>query len=50
MQQMDGTADSPELVRLYADFEANHTAPLWTQRDDLMPFTPEPKAVPFVWR
>ena len=50
MQQMDGTADSPELVRLYADFAAHHTAPLWTQRDDLMPFTPEPKAVPFVWR
>lgn len=50
MEQMDGVADTPELVRLYEDFEANHLAPLWTQRDDLMPFTPAPKAVPYVWR
>ena len=50
MQQMDGTADSPELVELYEDFAANSTAPLWTQRDDLMPATPAPKAIPYVWR
>ena len=31
MQQMDGTADSPELVKLYEDFDANYMAPLWTQ-------------------
>ena len=50
MKQMDGTADSPELVKLYEDFEANEMAPLWTQRDDLMPFTPAPRAIPHVWR
>jgi gentisate 1,2-dioxygenase len=50
MQQMDGTADSPELVQLYEDFAANDMAPLWTQRDDLMPMTPAPRAIPFVWR
>jgi gentisate 1,2-dioxygenase len=50
MQQMDGTADSPELEELYRDFDANDLAPLWTQRDDLMPFTPAPVAVPHVWR
>src|SRR5690606_40354304 len=50
VQQMDGTADTPELKQLYADFEAEHLAPLWTQRDDLMPMVPSPKAVPHVWR
>lgn len=50
MQQMDGTADTPELQQLYRDFEANSMAPLWTQRDDLMPMVPAPKAVPHVWR
>jgi gentisate 1,2-dioxygenase len=50
MQQMDGEADTPELEQLYRDFEANGLAPLWTQRDDLMPFTPAPVAQPHVWR
>jgi gentisate 1,2-dioxygenase len=39
-----------ELTRLYADFDKAHLLPLWTQRDDLMPATPRPAAVPFVWR
>lgn len=50
MQEMDGTADTPELVQLYADFADNHLSPLWTQRDDLMPMVPAPRAVPHVWR
>jgi gentisate 1,2-dioxygenase len=50
MQQMDGTADTPELKRLYRDFERESLAPLWTQRDDLMPLTPAPQAIPHVWR
>lgn len=50
MQQMDGTIDTPELEQLYRDFDANSLAPLWTQRDDLMPMTPAPVAVPHVWR
>lgn len=50
MQQMDGTADTPELEQLYRDVDASHLAPLWTQRDDLMPLTPQPAAVPHVWR
>ncbi len=50
MQQMDGAADTPELEQLYRDFEAESLAPLWTQRDDLMPMTPAPRAVPHVWR
>ena len=50
MEQMDGTADTPELQQLYRDFDANNMAPLWTQRDDLMPMTPAPAAVPHVWR
>lgn len=40
----------PELDQLYADFGANHMVPLWTQLDDLMPLSPQPGAVPHVWR
>ena len=47
---MSGRADTPELEQLYRDFAANDMAPLWTQRDDLMPFAPTPRAVPHVWR
>jgi gentisate 1,2-dioxygenase len=50
MKQMDGTADSPALVKLYEDFAANDMAPLWTQRDDMMPMVPAPRAIPHVWR
>jgi len=39
-----------DVERLYADFDAEHLMPLWTQRDELMPESPEPKAIPFVWR
>lgn len=42
--------DTPELRKLYADFEAAHLMPLWTQRDDLMPLHPKPRAVAHVWK
>lgn len=42
--------DEPALAELYRDFESNGLAPLWTQRDDLMPFTPTPVARAHVWR
>ena len=42
--------DQAALERLYADFAAADMTPLWTQRDDLMPMTPKPKAVPAMWR
>lgn len=40
---------TPELDRLYRDFEANHMSPLWTQLNDLVPMSPRPQAVPHVW-
>ncbi|MGC5362925.1 cupin domain-containing protein [Streptomyces sp. DT24] len=42
--------DSPELTRLYEDFEAENLIPLWTRIDDLMPTDPRPAAVAHVWR
>lgn len=42
--------DQAALEKLYADFEKLHCMPLWTQTNDLMPFTPAPKAVPHVWK
>jgi gentisate 1,2-dioxygenase len=42
--------DTPELRALYRDFEAAHLLPLWTQRADLMPNEPNPKALPYVWK
>lgn len=47
-------APTPEelaaLEKLYTDFEALHCMPLWTQTNDLMPFTPAPRAVPHIWK
>ncbi|GAA4237248.1 gentisate 1,2-dioxygenase [Streptosporangium album] len=37
------------LQRLYADFDAEHLLPLWTQVGDLMPAHPRPQARPHVW-
>ena len=37
------------LAELYRDFEAAGMTPLWRTREGLMPFHPEPKAVPYVW-
>ena len=46
--------DSPEhqarLAALYRDFEAAGMTPLWRTREDLMPFHPQPRAVPHLWR
>jgi gentisate 1,2-dioxygenase len=42
--------DSAELRALYKGFEEQHLIPLWTQRADLMPTHPKPKAVPHVWK
>jgi len=39
-----------KIQELYDDFEREHLMPLWTQRADLMPETPQPRAVPHVWR
>lgn len=45
------TADElAELDRLYADFADADLAPLWTQREGLMPMAPEPDAVATVWK
>ena len=44
------TQTDPAIQRLYADFEAAGLMPLWTQREDLMPPGPAPRAIPHVWR
>ena len=50
MTQTQQPTDERELTRLYADFDAEHLTPLWTQLDELMPTSPTPRAVPFVWK
>ena len=46
--------DSPEhqakLAKLSRDFDAEGMTPLWQTREGLMPFSPEPRAVPHLWR
>jgi gentisate 1,2-dioxygenase len=46
----DAASEQALLERLFVDFEDAGLIPLWTQRDDLMPRSPQPKAVPHVWR
>jgi gentisate 1,2-dioxygenase len=38
------------LEELYGDMADVHMQPLWTQTADLMPRTPKPAAVPWLWR
>lgn len=42
--------DSPELRALYQKFQDNNLNPLWTQTDELMPNSPQPKSQPYVWK
>jgi len=42
--------ESAQLEQLYAEFAAANLAPLWTQREGLMPQVPRPDALPMVWR
>lgn len=42
--------EQAELEQLYADFAAASMSPLWTQRAGLMPSSPQPSAVPVLWR
>ena len=44
------TEERAALEKLYADFEAAHLTPLWTQRAGLMPQEPQPDAEPALWR
>lgn len=44
------TDEAAELAQLYADFAAADMTPLWTQREGLMPMTPQPRGVPALWR
>jgi Gentisate 1,2-dioxygenase len=41
MTQTQQPTDERELTRLYADFDAEHLTPLWTQLDELMPTEPD---------
>lgn len=42
--------DSEELRALYKGFEQQQILPLWTQRADLMPPSPQPSAVAHLWK
>ncbi|MBE1549606.1 gentisate 1,2-dioxygenase [Mycobacterium sp. OAS707] len=41
--------DTDEEAQLYRDFDALGLIPLWTIREGLMPASPTPVAVPYVW-
>jgi gentisate 1,2-dioxygenase len=58
IQQATAASSAPEnasdeptaLDALYAELAERGLMPLWTQRDDLMPASPEPTARPAMWR
>lgn len=49
-EQSRADRDQRALDSLYDDFAAAHLMPLWTQRADLMPASPQPQARPHRWR
>ena len=46
----DSPAHQAKLAELYRDFDVAGMTPLWLTREGLMPFHPEPRAVPHLWR
>lgn len=46
----DQPEPSPALDQLYREFEQELLVPLWTEIGDLMPFHPQTKATPHLWR
>ena len=46
----DSAEHQARLAELYRDFEAAGMTPLWLTREGLMPFHPQPRAVPHLWR
>src|SRR6185503_6251679 len=50
MNDFDSTKHQTRLKELYRDFEAAGMTPLWLTREGLMPFHPQPRAVPHLWR
>ena len=42
--------EQKQLNKLYEDFDAMGLIPLWTIRDNLMPMSPHPQALPHLWR
>ena len=53
MTQLDSpptATDDADVAQLYRDFTAAGLTPLWTQREGLMPMTPQPSGIPALWR
>ena len=50
MTDFDSAEHQVRLKELYRDFEAAGMTPLWLTREGLMPFHPQPRAVPHLWR
>ena len=46
----DSAEPQARLAELYRDFEVAGMTPLWLTREGLMPFHPQPRAVPHLWR
>ncbi|MDP9845816.1 cupin domain-containing protein [Streptosporangium lutulentum] len=42
--------EQKKLNKLYAEFDTMGLIPLWTIRDNLMPMSPRPQALPHLWR
>ena len=49
-ESFDSAEHQARLRELYRDFEAAGMTPLWLTRESLMPFHPQPRAVPHRWR
>ena len=39
-----------EFDKLYQEMERGHIKPLWTEEAKILPRTPQPKAVPWLWK
>src|SRR5262249_54002561 len=46
---MSVTVSEGELTRLYEDMAGQHLMPLWRLEEAVMPFSPRPRAVAWLW-
>src|SRR5258708_8023634 len=46
----NGTAVKMEFDKLYQEMERTHIKPLWTDEARILPRSPAPQAVPWLWK
>lgn len=50
VRSTDAVVEEEALATLYDDMERQHLRPLWRMEKDILPWSPQPKAIPWLWK